>query len=735
MHELKVPPPKPKPLSPQQEVTSTFGRIESLTGLRFIAALLVFIHHFKGIFGFTGTGLPLANNAVSFFFVLSGFILTLVYGRRFESSHHHDGNANGSAADVFSFLKRRVARLWPLHFACLLICVATIRYLNLDFWIVVSNLFLVQSWIPDFLYVFGLNNVSWSISTELFFCFAFPLLVMGGFRGFLWRYGFLILGTLGCLILLHFAKEFQWADRPTITMTVQTNPLIRLFEFATGILAAYLFTRLPQRTGSGVAIGTAREVGALGLVIAWWVVFYKFKILKIAYFTPLVGNTLGTWIWFCSAAPLCGLLVYTFARSNGLISKCMASPAMVHLGEISFAFYMIHAIVMRVMELEGDPTVITGTLAAVLALVASLAAAELLYRLVEMPCKDGMNALLDGRPMDSIVKWTDAVRQVLFKPLTVTAALALLTVTGIVHLNSMTKYEQMKVSQIVQQSSESHKQVDFLEASKLLGCRLDINDDSIKVGLAWKASDQSSKKRRTIYLMDQNMKPLKTEKCTWQLHRSSLSGGEMYDFVEFDRTEVPDLHRILLAWEHNSGERALLSKNGQPSSMEFLELHCVDPAVAAVDTFSLPLGKLRSLIQQMPLAKRPVPLGEHATLCGYECLTNPDGSLSVNLAWKLKPGLTERRVLHFLDENVKMVGNHADVAIYQFVRREMAGPEEKMFLDQISVPPEKFQGASIIALGLWNEQAKKLVLIETGETITKGKRLIIGRIENSVAPQ
>lgn len=737
MHELKVPPPKPTSLSPQDESQSTFGRIDSLTGLRFIAALLVFVHHFQGRFGFTGTGLPLANNAVSFFFVLSGFILTLVYARRFEGSSR---SASVSAADVISFLKKRFARLWPLHFVCLLICVATVRYLNLDFWVIVTNLFLVHSWTGHAPYVTGLNNVSWSISTELFFCFAFPLLVMRGYHGFLWRYGFLILATLGCLILLNFAISYDWISKRSLILTIQANPLMRLLEFATGILTAYLFTRAPKRIDRGVSTDTAFEIGALGLVVTWWVFFFKLDVLTVVFSAPMIGHALSTWMWFCSAAPLFGIVIWTFARSNGLISKFMASPAMVHLGEISFAFYMIHMLVMRVIDLEGDPFLITGTLAIVLSLVASLAAAELLYQLVEMPCKDGMNALLNGRTRDSFVKSAQAIRQVLFKPLTAIAALALMAVAGFVHQNSLTKYEQAKIRQIVQESSETHKQVDFDGVAQLHGCLLNVDDNSIKVELAWKLSDLSSQnqyslKRRTIYLMDESMKPLKVERIAWPFHIWSSKSGETYDLIEFDRSEFPDLHRIMLAWEDNHGQSATLAKNGNSSSFKLLELHCVEPELAAIDTFSLPPGKLRSLIEQMPQSQPYIRLGNNATLCGYECLPNPDGGLSVNLAWKLKPELTERRVLNFLDENTAVVGSHGDVAMLQFVRRVMTGPEEKLFLDQISVPSEEYKGASTVALGLWNEKAKKMVQIEKGQTVSKGKRLIIGQIENPATPR
>jgi len=159
-------------------------------------------------------------------------------------------------------------------------------------------------------------------------------------------------------------------------------------------------------------------------------------------------------------------------------------------------------------------------------------------------------------------------------------------------------------------------------------------------------------------------------------------------------------------------------------------LHCVAPEIAAIDTFSLPQGKLRSLIEQMPQQMPYVPMGDHATLCGYECLPKPDGGLYVNLAWKLRPELTARRVLNFLDENAAVVGNFGDRTMLEFVQ-QMEGPEEKLFLDQMSVPPERCNGGSLIALGLWDEQARQMVRIENGGSVSNGQRLIIGRMKTA----
>ena len=58
--------------------------LNALTGIRFVAAAVVFIHHLGGKFGFERNGYCIGSMAVTFFFVLSGFILTYAYHDRFS---------------------------------------------------------------------------------------------------------------------------------------------------------------------------------------------------------------------------------------------------------------------------------------------------------------------------------------------------------------------------------------------------------------------------------------------------------------------------------------------------------------------------------------------------------------------------------------------------------------------------------------------------------------------------
>lgn len=95
---------------------------ESLNGLRFIAAFLVVMHHSETIrnkyllpnlqqFSLFQNG----RTAVTFFFVLSGFLITFLLLR--------ERDKNGTVS-VSNFYVRRVLRIWPLYF--LLVVIGTI---------------------------------------------------------------------------------------------------------------------------------------------------------------------------------------------------------------------------------------------------------------------------------------------------------------------------------------------------------------------------------------------------------------------------------------------------------------------------------------------------------------------------------------------------------------------------------------------------------------------------------
>ena len=133
-------------------------QLKSLTGLRFLAALAVFIAHISGSWPEYDFGkAPIGAAGVSFFFVLSGFILAYVYLPRLEVS-------GSSKFPCKEFYLRRVARIWPLHLTSLLIALFWVMgwraFQKQDYVLLKSfvNVFLLQAWIPIHKWGYFLNG-------------------------------------------------------------------------------------------------------------------------------------------------------------------------------------------------------------------------------------------------------------------------------------------------------------------------------------------------------------------------------------------------------------------------------------------------------------------------------------------------------------------------------------------------------------------------------------------------
>ncbi|HWG26225.1 acyltransferase [Actinospica sp.] len=144
-----------------------------MTGLRWSAALLVFLYHVSVVEYFGGPAASRVNWAfgagdvgVSFFFVLSGFVLSW---------------STPPTTRAVQFWRRRFARIYPLHLMTALLA------LTLTFTLtpgtkpslgqLAANLTLTQAWFPNGSFYQSVNPVSWSLSCEACFYFLFPLMI------------------------------------------------------------------------------------------------------------------------------------------------------------------------------------------------------------------------------------------------------------------------------------------------------------------------------------------------------------------------------------------------------------------------------------------------------------------------------------------------------------------------------------------------------------------------------
>lgn len=334
------------------------ARLDSLTGLRFAAALAVFGHHVTVLldrtwFRHVDDLLRVGPTGVSFFFVLSGFVL--MWSRR-------EGDRPAA------FLRRRWARIWPAHAVTWVAGMALVWWTERAIFAKSSalNLALLQVWVPRRTWYFSVNVVSWSLAIEWFFYVLFgallvPVLRLGAVPARRAVVG-LALAFTALEILLQIALD---GDEVRREYFIYIFPPTRLFEFAIGMCLAVALPALPR-----VPLRVALGVAAAAMVAASFVP------------EPLrwTGVTLLPFVAVIAAA------AQTDVRGQ---TTFWSRPTMVRLGTWSFAFYLVHQLVVRVADEvlpRPDHTVIGALLVATLFAI-SLVLAAALHHLVEAPAE------------------------------------------------------------------------------------------------------------------------------------------------------------------------------------------------------------------------------------------------------------------------------------------------------------------------------------------------------------
>lgn len=194
--------------------------INSLQSLRGIFAIFIFLHHIM----YNGENLFIAGgvSGVCFFFVLSGFVMCAGWEKKMDKE----------TVSKKDFFLRRLIRLYPLHFLCLLGAIALgFRHISIDGLIkLIPNLLLLQSWIPDESFYFSGNAVSWCLSDFMFLYLLFPFLALFQYRHrkACWGITAAIIGIYLIGIAYLPANLQKWA--------VYINPLSRVLDFMIGIM-------------------------------------------------------------------------------------------------------------------------------------------------------------------------------------------------------------------------------------------------------------------------------------------------------------------------------------------------------------------------------------------------------------------------------------------------------------------------------------------------------------------
>jgi peptidoglycan/LPS O-acetylase OafA/YrhL len=328
-----------------------------LTGIRAIAAYLLFAYHFNPfspehsvfLFHFINEW----HIGVSLFFVLSGFLIAMRYegtSQRFQWR---------------SYLLHRFARIFPLFLILTTFTFLYNHYLGsvpFDFRIYLANITLVKGFVEPLLFT-GIAQ-GWSLTVEECFYVAAPAIFWLSQRISLLLQPIILF--CGALTLAAVFSD----STPLTSFPVLYTFLGRSFEFYTGIFLAHQIKK-----NNRPIVGYTYTMVAIVLILATVLVTTYLGIpLSDSLHHPL-GVILNLLVM-----PICfALLLFGLVREKTWLSKVLSADLMQWLGKSSYAFYLIHIGVfqMIISKYLTDQTVILFAILNILAFA--------LYYFIERP--------------------------------------------------------------------------------------------------------------------------------------------------------------------------------------------------------------------------------------------------------------------------------------------------------------------------------------------------------------
>lgn len=311
--------------------------LPALSGLRAFAALNIVFYHFSNPQWF-GPFAPIVDNgytSVSFFLLMSGFILAYNYSDRAQSGK----------LKVSHFWTARFSRLYPVYIVGLLV---SLGMLMAEWQVRTHGEFalgmaltplLLQGWIPK-LATFW-NTPAWTMCTEAFFYMIFPVVVcwrrpqrwrsLIGLLALLWALG-MLLPTLYTVL----QPDGPHPDRYTDSFWMRAlkfSPPPHVPAFLFGIVLADVDARISRETRWRLLLG-ALGVGAL------------YTILYYGDHMPFAMMHDGLLM------PLFGLAILGLAGHN-LIARFFGFWPFVAVGQASYCLYILHFNLWELIHKSG----------------------------------------------------------------------------------------------------------------------------------------------------------------------------------------------------------------------------------------------------------------------------------------------------------------------------------------------------------------------------------------------
>ncbi|WP_188150132.1 acyltransferase family protein [Teredinibacter waterburyi] len=328
--------------------------LPALTGIRFFAVFHIFLFHLWTLFNMEKEGdftnmlmeigdLPpsliafFSNGwmSTSFFFILSGFILSYLYWGE-------DGKLVGSSKR-FWFL--RLSRLYPIHFITLALTVVPLMGYHLQMGTKISTLVpsllgtvaLLQAWVPSWVPMWSWPT--WTISALIFLYLVMPWLMRSLSKLSLKQQKILLfsLPLISLIPTIIYAQFFPSGSEPVQHWQIflGSNPLFWVPQFVAGMLLSRVFGIVRYNTNwkpaqpSWFAIGDIALLGAIALALY-----------------PDIQEPFKYFLRHGLMLPLFMLVILDLARGKGLAARLFALPGTGYLGNTAFAIFIWQNLVM-----------------------------------------------------------------------------------------------------------------------------------------------------------------------------------------------------------------------------------------------------------------------------------------------------------------------------------------------------------------------------------------------------
>ena len=202
--------------------------IRELSSLRGIFILFIFFHHCLNLYPGGGT------MAVTFFFVLGGFSMTIGYKERVMKSDF----------SYREYITRRCEKFFPLHWLSLLVAfpLSILPFTWAKLPVFVINAALLQSWIPIKYVNISYNAVSWYLANTMFFAVVFPFILKGIVNSTHGKRIAIAATALVDYLFVVFTIPIEWYHA-----ILYISPYMRLYDFVLGIYLAIIFQSLKER--------------------------------------------------------------------------------------------------------------------------------------------------------------------------------------------------------------------------------------------------------------------------------------------------------------------------------------------------------------------------------------------------------------------------------------------------------------------------------------------------------